>query len=84
MGARQLRCSNGQTFAYTSILDWIALATACGLPATAFPAGLAADGLPVGVQIIGRRGGDHAILAVAQAIEDGLGGFRPPPPLPPA
>ncbi|HEX4198367.1 MAG TPA: amidase family protein [Caulobacteraceae bacterium] len=82
MGARKLSCSTGQTFAYTSILDWIALATACGLPATAIPAGLAADGLPVGVQIIGRRGGDSRTLAVAQAIEDELGGFRAPPPLP--
>ena len=79
MGARKLRYSNGQTFAYTSILDWIALATACGLPATAIPAGLAADGLPVGVQIIGPRGGDARTLAVAQAIEDELGGFVPPP-----
>ena len=79
MGERKLRFSNGQTVAYTSILDWIALATACGLPATAIPAGLAADGLPVGVQIIGPRGGDSRTLAVAQAIEDELGGFAPPP-----
>jgi amidase len=82
MGARALRDSTGKTFPYTSILDWISLATACGLPATAIPAGLAADGLPVGVQIIGRRGGDHDVLAVAQSIENELGGFRPPPPLP--
>jgi amidase len=53
MGGRGLRDSTGQTFAYTSILEWISLATACGLPATAIPAGLAVDGLPVGVQIIG-------------------------------
>jgi amidase len=84
MGARKLCYSNGQTFAYTSILDWIALATACGLPATAIPAGLAADGLPVGVQIIGPRGGDARTLAVAQAIEDALGGFTAPPTLEPS
>jgi amidase len=84
MGDRGLRDSTGKTFAYTSILEWISLATACGLPATAMPAGLAADGLPVGVQIIGRRGGDYELLALAQAIEDELGGFRAPPPLPAA
>jgi len=84
MGGRGLRDSTGQTFAYTSILDWISLATACGLPATAIPAGLAPDGLPVGVQVIGRRGGDDELLSLAQAIEDEVGGFRAPPPLPPA
>ena len=84
MGARKLAYSNGQTFAYTSILDWIALATACGLPATAIPAGLAADGLPVGVQLIGPRGGDARTLAIAQAIEDALGGFIAPPILEPS
>ncbi|HEY5009412.1 MAG TPA: amidase family protein, partial [Caulobacteraceae bacterium] len=84
MGERKLSYSNGQTFAYTSILDWIALATACGLPATAIPAGRAADGLPVGVQVIGPRGGDARTLAVAQAIEDALGGFTAPPTLEPS
>jgi amidase len=84
MAGRGLRDSSGKTFAYTSILEWISLATACGLPATAIPAGLAADGLPVGVQIIARRGGDDELLALAQAVEDELGGFRAPPPLPTA
>jgi amidase len=78
-GARSLRYSTGETFAYPSILDWIALATACGLPATAIPAGPAADGLPVGVQIIGPRGGDSRTLALAGAIEHELGGFAAPP-----
>jgi amidase len=78
-GARSLQGSAGETFPYLSMLNWIALATACGLPATAIPAGLAADGLPVGVQIIGPRGGDARTLAVAQAIEDALGGFQSPP-----
>jgi amidase len=65
------------------MLNWISMATACGLPATAFPAGLTPAGLPVGVQIIGPRGGDGRTLDVALAIEDALGGFVPPPPLPP-
>jgi amidase len=76
---RVLLASDGQKFAYGSMMNWIALASACGLPATAVPAGLAADGLPVGVQIIGPRAGDARTLAVAQAIEDELGGFMTPP-----
>ena len=79
MGRRKLTCSDGSTFAYRHLLDWIALATACGLPATTIPAGLSAQGMPVGVQIIGPRGGDSKTLAVAQAIEEQLGGFRAPP-----
>jgi amidase len=78
---RKLTQSDGKTIPYTSMLNWISIATACGLPATAFPAGPAASGRPVGVQIIGPRGGDARVLSIAQAIEDRLGGFIAPPPL---
>jgi amidase len=76
---RVLRCSDGAKIPYDSMLNWIALATVCGLPATAIPVGLGQTGLPVGVQIIGPRGGDSKTLAVAQGIEAELGGFRAPP-----
>jgi aspartyl-tRNA(Asn)/glutamyl-tRNA(Gln) amidotransferase subunit A len=35
-----------------------------GLPGLNIPCGLS-DGLPVGLQLIGRRGGDEALLEVA-------------------
>jgi amidase len=54
------------------MLEWSALATTCGLPATAIPAGLAASGLPVGIQIIGPPGSDTLVIAVAEAIENAL------------
>jgi amidase len=76
---RTLKCSDGHEIAYIEMLTWIALATVCGLPATAIPAGLNAQGLPVGVQVIGPRGGDVLTLAVAQAIDEQFGGFRAPP-----
>ena len=76
---RTLALSTGARVPYICMLQWISLATACGLPATAVPAGLAASGLPVGVQIIGPRGGDARTLAVAQAIDETIGGFAPPP-----
>lgn len=79
---RNLTLSDGKRIAYTSMLNWIALATACGLPATAVPAGLSKAGLPVGAQLIGPRGGDARTLAAAQAIEAEIGGFLAPPPLP--
>jgi amidase len=77
--SRTIALSTGERVPYMSMLQWIALATACGLPATAVPAGLSASGLPVGVQIIGPRGGDARTLAVAQAIDENIGGFIPPP-----
>ena len=76
---RTLTQSDGRKIGYGSMLNWIGLATACGLPATAIPAGLSPGGLPVGVQLIGPRGGDSRTLAAAQAIEDELGGFQAPP-----
>lgn len=50
-----------------------------GLPAVNVPAGLA-SGLPVGVQLVGRRGGDWALLDLAEELEamDGFGFQRPP------
>jgi amidase len=76
---RTLKCLDGHEIDYTAMLKWIALATVCGLPATAIPAGLNAQGLPVGIQIIGPRSGDVLTLAVAQAIDEQFGGFRAPP-----
>jgi amidase len=78
---RALTLSDGTKAPYLALLRWIALATACGLPATAVPAGRTAGGLPVGAQLIGPRGADSRTLAVAEAIEDALGGFVRPPAL---
>ena len=69
----------GRKLPYGALIDWAALAAACGLPATVVPAGRTRDGLPVGVQIIGPRGGDSKTLAVAQAIDEQIGGYAPPP-----
>ena len=75
---RTLTMSNGRKIPYAAMLNWIALATACGLPATAIPIGADKAGLPIGVQIIGPKGGDARTLAVAQAFEEAFGGFVGP------
>ena len=76
---RRLTCSDGRRIGYREMMKWIALATVCGLPATSIPSGLTAAGLPVGVQLIGPRGSDARTIVIAQAIEERLGGFVPPP-----
>lgn len=78
---RKLKTSDGRSLPYGSMLDWISLATACYLPATTVPVGLSASGLPVGVQLIGPHGSDSRTLAIAQAIDENLGGFVAPPPI---
>jgi amidase len=77
-GRRRLTGSDGKAMPYTSMLNWISLATALHLPATAIPAGPAASGLPVGAQLIGPLNGDARMLALAQAIEENIRGFIAP------
>ncbi len=57
---------------------WTAPANLLGLPATVAPIGLTADGLPVGVQILGPFLEDATPIAVAGHITDVTGGVRPP------
>jgi amidase len=49
-------------------------------PAISVPAGFTADGLPVGIQIVGARGHDAGVLRLAHAFEQatGVGRRRPP------
>ena len=49
-----------------------------GHPACSVPAGLA-DGLPVGMMIVGRRFEDATVLRAAHAFERAVGGFPAPP-----
>jgi amidase len=53
-------------------VDWMAscYAVSCmGLPAISVPCGFAPGGLPVGLQIVGRRGRDRDVLVLARAYE---------------
>lgn len=57
-------------------LDWMAscyLISVTGLPAISVPAGFTPDGLPVGLQLVGRRRGDWDLLAMARAFESATG-----------
>jgi amidase len=69
----------GRDYAYMQQSFWCALATTAGLPAVVVPIGIAADGLPVGLQIIAPYLGEHTALEFAGLVERLTGGFRPPP-----
>ncbi len=55
--------------------DWLSWSEFCypfnmaGLPATSVPCGLTPEGLPVGLQIVGRRATDHLVLRAAATLE---------------
>jgi amidase len=63
---------------YTDLFSWIALATSLGLPATAAPIGRDAQGLPVGLQIIGPAYEDLTPITFAAELARLVGGFEPP------
>lgn len=64
---------------YFRQLFWAGLATTSYLPATVFPTGPGADGLPIGLQAIGDGYDDLNTIEFASLVARELGGFRPPP-----
>jgi amidase len=64
-----------------SYIDWMKscyFISTLGHPAISVPCALA-DGLPVGMQIVGREGDDRGVLEIAQAFENARGPFPSPP-----
>ncbi len=59
------------------------LSAQSGLPALTVPAGFTADGLPVGVELLGRLFSDTRLVALAFAFEQGTHHRRPPSRTPP-
>jgi Asp-tRNA(Asn)/Glu-tRNA(Gln) amidotransferase A subunit family amidase len=55
--------------------QWLNLA---GFPGVAVPVGMSREGLPIGVQVIGRPYEDELVLAVAETIERGRGPWQAP------
>ncbi len=65
-------------------IDWMmscAYITVTGLPAISVPCGFTADGLPVGMQIVGRPRADFEVLQLAYAFQEATGFYRRRPQL---
>jgi Asp-tRNA(Asn)/Glu-tRNA(Gln) amidotransferase A subunit family amidase len=56
--------------------QWLNLA---GFPGVSVPMGFSAEGLPIGVQVIGRPNEDELVLAVAEILETARRKFMAPP-----
>ena len=68
---------------FNNYIDWMKACwyiSAAANPAASVPAGFTSEGLPVGIQIVGRYGRDFSVLQLAHAFEEstGFGERRPP------
>ncbi|HVO64775.1 MAG TPA: amidase [Terriglobales bacterium] len=59
-----------------SYCEWFNL---LGFPAAVVPASTSPEGLPIGIQIVGRPWEEESVLAVAAVVERECGGWRQPP-----
>jgi amidase len=65
-------------------IDWMRACsdiTVTGLPAISVPAGFTQEGLPVGIQIVGRHHDDWGVLQLAHAFEQATGFWKARPAL---
>jgi amidase len=65
-------------------IDWMKSCyyiSVLGLPAISVPCGFTAEGLPVGVQIVGQHQDDWGVLQLAYAFEQATGFWRKRPPV---
>ena len=70
---------NGRAIAYNDMLFWPGVTCGFHLPASVAPLGLSASGLPIGVQIASRFGGDRTTIQAAEFLETSWRGFVAPP-----
>jgi amidase len=70
---------NGAERAYLDQLTWSVVVGLAGLPSTATPIGLARDGLPVGVQVVGGRYQDRTTIEFARLLAEVVPQPGPPP-----
>lgn len=69
----------GRPVKYLQAMSYSQWFNLLGNPAAVVPVGQSPDGLPIGVQIVGRPWEDEAVLAIAALIEPAGAGFRNPP-----
>ena len=78
MGKRKITIEGAER-PYFEQLFWAGLAVCCYLPSTIIPTGPNRDGLPIGIQIIGRQYGDLKTIGLAKLLEAKGYAFTPPP-----
>ncbi|HEV8525497.1 MAG TPA: amidase [Terriglobales bacterium] len=70
---------DGKTVEYLDAWSYTEWFNLLGTPAAVVPVGRSPEGLPIGVQIVGRPWEEELVLAVAAQVERECGGWQPPP-----
>ena len=79
LGLEQVRVGGTAVSLRNIMLRLTQLFNATGHPAISIPCGTTPDGLPAGLQLVGRRGETDRLLDVAEACETALGAWRSVP-----
>jgi len=69
---------NGRTVNYLQAMSYSQWFNLLGNPAVVVPVGTSSEGLPIGVQVVGRPFEEEIVLAVALKIEEACGNLREP------
>jgi len=69
----------GETVKYLDAWSYTEWFNLLGNPAAVVPVTQSREGLPIGVQIVGRPWEEELVLAIAREVERGCEGYRPPP-----
>ena len=69
----------GKKVSYLDAMSYTQWFNLLGFPAAVVPVGRSPEGLPIGVQVVGRPFAEAEVLAVAAWIERECGGWRAPP-----
>ena len=70
---------DGKDQSYWMLPAYGAVFNYSGHPALSIPCGQDSNGLPIGLQLVGKRWSESRLLGIAAAIEPLTGGFRRPP-----
>jgi Asp-tRNA(Asn)/Glu-tRNA(Gln) amidotransferase A subunit family amidase len=70
---------DGKTVQYLEAMSYSQWVNILGLPAAVVPVAKSREGLPIGVQVVGRPWEEEVVLAVAAEIEGACGGWQEPP-----
>jgi Asp-tRNA(Asn)/Glu-tRNA(Gln) amidotransferase A subunit family amidase len=68
----------GQPVDYLKLFSYAQAYNVLGLPAAVVPAGRSPEGLPIGVQVVGRPFEEEDVLITAALLEEALGGYQRP------
>ncbi|HJY85666.1 MAG TPA: amidase [Candidatus Acidoferrales bacterium] len=70
---------DGRIASYLETMSYSQWFNLLGNPAATVPVGRSTEGLPIGVQVVGRPWEEENVLAIANQIERGCGGWKRPP-----